>query len=111
MVAPLVLAVSLVSAPPADQTPVPQPFPRPGPTQPAPPASQPPPTRPAPPPIAAQPPATQLTRPTASMLGLPLYPGAQFIVSYDAGRGQRYYLFGSAASFADLVNYYRNALL
>ncbi len=26
-------------------------------------------------------------------------PGAQFIASYDAGRGQRFYLFGSAASF------------
>ena len=30
--------------------------------------------------------------------------------SYDAGRGQRYYLFGSAASFVDLVAYYRNVL-
>ena len=37
----------------------------------------------------------------------PLYPGAQFITSYDAGRDQRYYLFGSAGSFVDLVAYYR----
>jgi hypothetical protein len=39
-----------------------------------------------------------------------LYPGAQFIASYDAGRAQRYYIFGSAASFTDLVTYYRTQL-
>jgi hypothetical protein len=44
------------------------------------------------------------------MLGVPIYPGAQFITSYNAGRGQRYYLFGSIAPFLDLVTYYRNAL-
>ncbi len=44
------------------------------------------------------------------LLGVPVYPGAQFIGSYDAGRGQRYYIFGSAASFVDLVTYYRNVL-
>jgi hypothetical protein len=48
--------------------------------------------------------------PTEAMLGVPLYPGAQFLRSYDAGRGQRYYIFGSAASFADLVTYYRTTL-
>ena len=44
------------------------------------------------------------------MLGLPIYPGAQFLASYDAGQGQRYYLFGSAAPFVDLVTYYRTVL-
>jgi hypothetical protein len=44
------------------------------------------------------------------MLGAPLYPGAQFITSYDAGRGQRFYLFGVGAPFADMVSYYRTAL-
>jgi hypothetical protein len=44
------------------------------------------------------------------MLGVPIYPGAQFMASYNAGRGQRYYLFGSTAPFVDLVTYYRNAL-
>ena len=44
------------------------------------------------------------------MLGVPVHPGAQFLASYDAGQGQRYYLFGSAATFADLVAYYRNVL-
>lgn len=44
------------------------------------------------------------------MLGVPIYPGAQFITSYDAGRGQRYYLFGTGASFVELVSYYRTIL-
>ena len=44
------------------------------------------------------------------MLGVPIYPGAQFITSFDAGRGQRYYIFGSTATFTDLVGYYRNVL-
>ena len=90
--------------------PVPQPFPRPGT-----PAVQAPPPRPAPPP---QPPAPGTpaasagadAAPTEAMLGLPIYPGAQFIASYNAGRNQRYYLFGSAATFVELVAYYRTRL-
>ena len=41
---------------------------------------------------------------------MPIYPSAQFIASYDAGRGQRYYLYGTAATFAEIVQYYRNTL-
>ena len=44
------------------------------------------------------------------MLGVPIYPNAQFIASYDAGRGQRYYLFGSDAAFPVLVKYYQSVL-
>jgi hypothetical protein len=44
------------------------------------------------------------------MLGVPIFPGAQFIASYNAGRNQKYYLFGSAATFVDLVAYYRTVL-
>jgi hypothetical protein len=44
------------------------------------------------------------------MLGVTIYPNAQFITSYNAGRGQRYYLFGTTASFVELVNYYRTTL-
>jgi hypothetical protein len=44
------------------------------------------------------------------MLGLPVYPGAHFLRSYDAGRGQRYYIFGVQASFAEIVAYYRTVL-
>jgi hypothetical protein len=44
------------------------------------------------------------------MLGAPVYPGAEFLASYDAGRGQRYYLFGTNTPFAEIVTYYRNIL-
>jgi len=44
------------------------------------------------------------------MLGVTVYPGAQFIASYNAGRNQRYYIFGSSASFSVLVTYYRTLL-
>ena len=43
-------------------------------------------------------------------LGFPVYPNAQFIASYDAGRGQRYYLFGTELRFAEMVKYYQSAL-
>jgi hypothetical protein len=66
--------------------------------------------RPAPPPPAAPGPASGEQPPSEATLGVPVYPGAQFLTSYDAGRGQRYYLFGSKASFAELVAYYRTIL-
>jgi hypothetical protein len=65
---------------------------------------------PAPPPPVATPAPNTTAAPTETMLGIPIYPGAQFIKSYDAGRGQRFYLFGSTASFVDLVAYYRTTL-
>jgi hypothetical protein len=104
----LLLASSLVLG---QQPPVPQPFPRPGtsqPAQPAPPPATTPPARPAPAPAPSVPVTTPA--PTEATLGVPLYPGAQFIASYDAGRGQRFYIFGSNAPFADMVTYYRNVL-
>jgi hypothetical protein len=97
----------------AQQQPVPQPFPRPGSSQPSRPATPP------PPPVAPTAPATaapvgpqnaESGAPTEATLGIPIFPGAQFIRSYDAGRGQRYYIFGTAASFVDLVSYYRTML-
>jgi hypothetical protein len=39
-----------------------------------------------------------------------LYPTAQFIASYDAGRGQRYYVYGTSAPYLDLVTFYRTQL-
>jgi hypothetical protein len=48
--------------------------------------------------------------PTEATLGMPIYPSAEFIASYDAGRGQRYYLFGSNSSFAQIVEYYKTVL-
>ena len=110
----LAIAAVVLLGTAAAQTP--QPFPRgtPPAPAPAPPASsrpvQPPPAPapPAPAPPAAAPvdPAT----PSEASLGFPIYPGAQFIASYDAGRAQRYYIFGSTATFADLVTYYRTML-
>lgn len=88
----------------------PQPFPRPGESRAqTPPAGQ----AQAPTPSRAQPvkPVPQSEPdPSEATLGVPIYPGAQFIASYDAGRGQRYYLFGTNADFAQTVNYYRNVL-
>jgi len=62
-----------------------------------------------PPPQTAAPPASP-GAPTEATLGFPIYPTAQFLASYDAGRSQRYYIFGAAASYADLVAYYRTVL-
>lgn len=84
----------------------PQPFPRPGtPVKPAQPVAPAP--TPAPPTATA---AAAEVAPTEANLGVPIFPGAQFIASYDAGRGQRYYIFGSASSFVELVAYYRTML-
>ena len=94
----------------------PQPFPRPGdPARPQP--SAPAPSKPAdtqglkvlpPEPAGAQ--RTTPGEPTEQTLGLPIYAGAQFIGSYDAGRGQRYYLYGTNTDFAQIVAYYRTVL-
>ena len=90
--------------------PPPQPFPRPA-VQPPRPGSQPT-VQPAPPPQApaVTAPTGAEKPPAETLLGVPVYPGAQFIASYDAGRGQRFYIYGSAASFVDLVAFYRTAL-
>jgi len=48
--------------------------------------------------------------PTEATLGVPIYPGAEFVGSFDAGRGQRYYLFGSSTDFLQIVSYYRTVL-
>jgi hypothetical protein len=95
---------------------VPQPFPgrntpaRPGPAQPDPAVpGQTPPQPPTPaPPVASS--TAPETAPNEALLGFPIYPNAQFIASYDAGRGQRYYLFGSEAKFPELVKYYQSVL-
>jgi hypothetical protein len=78
------------------------------------------------PPRPAQPPATPAAAPAAraiplpslpeepapteAQLGVPVYPNARFLRSYDAGQGQRFYLFGAQASFTEIVNYYKTML-
>ena len=88
----------------------PQPFPKVGAPKPATPATP------------AAPPATQTVLPptqpapgpndipTETSLGVPFYPGAEFVGSFNAGRGQRYYLFGTNGGFLEVVNYYKNVL-
>jgi hypothetical protein len=44
------------------------------------------------------------------MLGVSIYPGAEFVGSFDAGRGQRYYLFGTTTDFVAIVTYYKTLL-
>jgi hypothetical protein len=90
---------------------VPQPFPKPA--DPQKPGAQAPvkpgaetPVRVAPP----QKPGVAAPTPTDATLGLPIYPSAEFLGSYDAGRGQRYYLFGTNAPFAQIVDYYKTVL-
>lgn len=107
----IALLGAALASPALGQTP--QPFPRPG-------ATQQPPTVPAAPPAPGTPSATrplapspvtaEPQAPSAATLGMPIYPGAQFLASYDAGRGQRYYIFGASAAFAETVLYYRTQL-
>lgn len=59
---------------------------------------------------AAAPAVQTSAAPSEATLGVPLYPNAVFLRSYDAGRGQRYYLYGVVTPFADLLSYYRNLL-
>lgn len=109
----------------AQQPAAPQPFPRAGvPQPPRGSAPAPAPAQPAPQPSGqgsstpqpqASAPATTTadaaqSSPGESQLGVQLYPGSQFIASYDAGRGQRYYLFGTTGSFLDVVAFYRTSL-
>ncbi|MCY4506332.1 MAG: hypothetical protein OXG35_05155 [Acidobacteria bacterium] len=94
--------------------PVPRPFPRPGQSEPARDEARagvedP---RPAQAPVApaATPAGAAEAAPTEAMLGFPVSPAAQFITSYDAGRQQRYYLYGTNSEFEAMVRYYRNVL-
>ena len=48
--------------------------------------------------------------PTEATLGAPIYPSSVFLTSYDAGRGQRFYIFGSTIPYAELVAYYKTVL-
>jgi hypothetical protein len=101
----------------------PQPFPRQG--EPRPQAPSPAATRPAPPqaPTASAPsPAAGQLAPAVAQAApipgaprpeevvFPVYPASQFLSSYDAGRGQRYLLYGTTTPFAEIVTFYRTQL-
>jgi len=106
----LALLLASASVSPA-QTPAPFPRPSGGTQAPAPPVA-----RPSPPPQPGTPgPAPAASTPAEAapderLLGVPIFAGASFIASYDAGHGQRYYLFGTNTSFTEVVAYYRTAL-
>ena len=96
---------------------VPQPFPGSSPSKPADPPPPGPPPAPAAPSSAPLPtapaPAVEVPPPPAGAQapqGLPVYPTAEFIDGFDAGSGQRYYLYGSDMPFEEIVAYYRNVL-
>ena len=74
------------------------------------PIAQPGPQSPAPTPSPATQKPSDPNAPAAAVVWFPVYPSAQFLASYDAGRSQRYYLYGSTAPFADVVTYYRTQL-
>src|SRR4051812_28721289 len=88
----------------------PAPFPRPGQA----PASKPQAPATAPPqqqsPTAAPPAPLAEGAPTEEILGAPIYPSAQYLESYDAGRGQRFYIFGAVSDFVQVSTYYKNML-
>jgi hypothetical protein len=84
----------------------PQPFPKPGAVKAVTPAPAAPEQTGAP----SQPPPGPTEVPTEAMLGVPIYPGAQFVMAFDATHGQRFYLFGTNSGFAETVGYYRNVL-
>ena len=49
--------------------------------------------------------------PTPESLGVPsFHPGMRYLESYDAGGGQRFYLFGADVPFAEVVSYYQKLL-
>ncbi len=54
--------------------------------------------------------AGQDVAPPPESLNAPVYPSAAYLGSYDAGRGQRFFLYGTTQAFEDIVLYYRGVL-
>ncbi len=101
LLSPWPVIIASVVASSLQTPPVPKPFPKPGqPTTTAPTTTTTTPTT-----APAQP-----GTPTEASLGAPIYPTSEFLESFDAGRGQRYYLFGTNAAYAEIIGYYRNVM-
>ena len=101
-VAAPVVAQSTTTQPPPTSTgtPVPKPFPN---------AINTTPTKPADP-NAKTPTEPQLPTSVSIPGNPPVYPAAEFLREFDAGRNQKYYLFGTNAPFAEIVEYYKGTL-
>lgn len=113
MIRPLYTAVALALTGSTLAAQAPRPFPRPNPPPSAPVPERTQPARPVQPttvPPGATHPAPAAEVPSEATLGVPIYPNAQFVTSYDAGRGQRFYLFGVSSGYPEMVTYYRAAL-
>ena len=102
LAAPASTVIAAAGAEPQRRQPTPRPFPRPGNTDQD--AVETPDERPATPAPTST--AGAQETPTEETLGLPIYPNARFITSFDAGRSQRFYLFGTNSSFQEMVSYY-----
>ena len=103
-------AVGIGAQNPPTPPPVPKPFPQPTGTSAVPPA------KPVDPPAVSQPapgktaaPAAPrpVTKPSEADLGVRVYQGADFLDSFDAGRGQRFFIYGTNDSYADVVAFYK----
>jgi hypothetical protein len=106
-----VMGVATLALPALAVAQTPTPFPRPGQTRPPAQPSQPQPAQPAPTtPVPPAAPASSPAQGEPTDLGVPIYPGAQFIASYDAGRRQRYYLYGADSDFLQIVGWYKTML-
>jgi hypothetical protein len=107
-VAALGVAAFAQSAPPPTQPPpVPKPFP----------GSNPPSTPPGKPGDPATPAAVVPAppeRPNApapqDLNGAPVYPAADFLETFDAGRGQKFFIYGTNAPYLDIIAFYRKQL-
>ena len=85
-------------------TPVPKPAPFPGTT--------PPPATAKPDPAITKSPATAQDGASVDprLAGIPIYPGSQLLFSFDAGRGQHVFTFGTDMPVSDIVAFYKNQL-
>jgi hypothetical protein len=107
----MLLASMVLAMAPVVGAQTPAPFPKPGQQPSRPPAPAPSTPAPATPsPAATAAPASASDKDDPGDLGVAIYPGSQFITSYDAGRGQRYFLYGAESDFTQTVAWYRTAL-
>ena len=94
------------SAPPTQPPPVPKPFP--GSNPPTTPPAKPDPAAPtAPAPAVPERPAVPAPQ---ELAGAPIFPAADFLDSYDAGRGQKFFIYGTNSPYLDIIAFYRKQL-